>query len=197
VDGIIVLHIHGKRVNIEYREGKPVERQTFNFRTPLADVNQSLRLEVREGRGAVRITQQPALDNNYSASVLIEDRQDGASFYSIALYWDEAEMPSGRLDRLVWSGAVDGVAIVSCRANHCESKAQSGQPVGREKARFTRPLPEGDVAVTLDETTGRAGIRLLEQPSAANQYTARVEIRAMPGGGDCSFTLNWPRPRRR
>jgi hypothetical protein len=195
VDGIVILHLRGKRVDIEYREGQPVERQTFHYRTPLTDVNQNLRLEVREGRGSVRITQQPKLDNNYTASVAIEDRQDGASLYSIALYWDEAATPSGRMDRLVWSGTVEGETIVSCRANHCESKAEGGPTAGREKTKFTRPLPDGDVTVSLDETTGRAGIRLLEQPTAGNQYTARVQVTAMPGGGDCSFTLSWPRPR--
>lgn len=195
VDGIAILHLRGNRVDLEYRQGEPVVRQAFRFRAPLPDLNQAVRVDVREGRGSVRVLAHPRLDNGYTASIAIEDRQDGASFYSIAVYWDRASPPSGRMDRVVWSGTVDGDVVVSCRANRCET--EGGRLTMRVKSKFTRPLPEDAVPVTLDETSGSADIRLIEQPSPSNHYTARVQVRAMPGGGECSFTLSWPRPARR
>lgn len=195
VDGIIVLHIHGQRVEIEYRQGAPVQRQSYRFNDALPDSSQDVRLEVLESRGSVNITQQPRADNNYTADITIEDRQDGSFPYSIALYWDDAAPLAGRRDHLTWTGVVTGEVIVTCRAERCESAVQSGGPVGRERVKFTRPLPDSGVRVTLDDTEGRAEIRLLERPSARNGYAAKVLVRALPGGGACSFVLSWHRLR--
>jgi hypothetical protein len=193
VDGIVVLHVHGERVDVEYRQGAPVERQVFHFSSSLPDIRQNARVEVREGRGAVRVTQQPRIENNFTADVTIEDRQDGASFYSIGVYWDERGTPTGRMDHVTWSGRVDGEVVVGCRANRCEPVVRSGEPVGRPHTKFTRPLPNRDIRVWLDETGGRGDIKLLEQPAANNNFTAKVLIRAFGGGGECSFILSWPR----
>jgi hypothetical protein len=195
VDGIVVLHVRRERVDIEYRQGKPAERQSFHFIGSLPDLRQDVRVEVREGRGAVRVSQQPRIENNFTADITIEDRQDGASFYSIGLYWAESGTPSGRMDHVNWSGRVDGEVTVECHAGQCDPSVESGQPVGRARAKFTRPLPNHDVRVWLDETGGRADIKILEQPSALNHYTVKVLVRAFGGGGDCSFILSWPRER--
>ncbi len=203
VDGIVVLHINGKKLDIEYRQGVPVEHQAFKFESTLPDSRQDVRLEVRQGRGGVRITEQPRIENSYTAAVTIEDRQDGASFYSFALYWEsdrgsfsnEPDRAVGRMDHVSWSGHVDGEAIIACRESSCESKIERGQPVSRERSRFTRPMPAEEMRVFLDRTDGPAEFRLIEEPSSKNNYTARVQIVGMPGGGDCSFVLSWPRPR--
>jgi hypothetical protein len=203
VDGIVVLHINGKKLDIECRQGLPVQRQAFKFNSTLPDSRQDVRLEVREGRGGVLITEQPRIENSYTASVTIEDRQDGASYYSIALHWEadrgsfsnEPDRAVGRMDHVEWSGHVDGDVIVECRESRCESKVQRGQPVTREKSKFSRPMAAEEMRVFLDRDDGPADFRLLEEPSSNNAYTAKVRIQAMPGGGDCSFILSWPRPR--
>ena len=197
VDGIIVLHIRGEQVEIEYRQGAPVEREAFHFYSALPDLAQKVRLEVLESRGSVAVTEQPRIDNNYTASVTIEDRQDGSWPYSIALYWDEAAPLSGRIDHLNWTGRVTGEVLVECRLSSCQSTVQSGDPVGRERFKFTRPLPDSDVRVTLDETGGRGDVRLMEQPSSQNGYKVKVRVRGLPGSGECSFVLSWPRVRAR
>ncbi len=193
VDGIIVLHLHGERVEVEYRQGAPVERQVFHFTSSLPDIRQRLRVEVREGRGAVRVSQQPGIENNFTADVTIEDRQDGRSFYSIGVFWDELGTPTGRMDHLTWSGRVEGEVMVGCRANRCEPVVQTGQPVGREHVKFTRPLPNHDVRVWLDETGGRGDVKIQEQPAASNNFTVKILVKAFGGGGECSFILSWQR----
>lgn len=200
VDGIVVLHIHGRKVELEYKQGAPVRKQRLAFHNALPDTRQSVRVEVREGRGSVTVTSQPRIENDFTADVTIEDRQDGASFYSLALYWEASDMTEERQtrrDHITWSGRVDGEAVIACAASRCESQAREGGPVGRERFKFTRPLPASEVRVTLDETSGRADIRVLEQPSASNNYRASIVIRALQGSaGQCSFVLSWPRPRR-
>jgi len=197
VDGIVILHLHDKRLDVQVQEGSPVERQQFQFHDPLPDTGQNVRLEVQEGRGLVHIVDQPKLDNHYTSAVAIEDRQPGSSFYSIALYWDAStavfEHP-GRNDKVAWSGRVDRQATISCRAKSCVAAALNGVPVADEHFKFSRPLPNHAVEVSLEHPEGRGEIRLIEQPSERNQYTARVLIRDLQSGsGEYSFALIWPR----
>jgi len=199
VDGIDVLYLHGNHLNVQAKEGAPATRQQFNFYDHLPDSRQNARLEVREGRGFVHIIDQPRIENHYTLAVSIEDRQPGSSFYSIALFWDASnqalERGSGRTDKLAWSGRVDQEAVISCQSKTCSSAADGGAPVAEEKFKFSRPLPQRDVEVTLEDAEGRGEIHLAEQPRERNHYTARVSIRdPQSGSGEYSFTLVWKRP---
>ena len=207
VDGTSILSIRGNRVQIEDREGLPVERQRYRFFERLPDSRLDARVEVREGRGYVRILQQPRVDNHYTLAVSVEDRQGGSSFYSLEFYWDASRggffggFPSTPAnvegDRLVWSGRVDDEVMVECRREECRTEAVRGGPVTRERFRFSRPLPVRDTAVSLEGVQGRGEVRLIQQPRDENGYVARVRIRDHQGGaGDYSFTLLWTRPAR-
>jgi hypothetical protein len=201
VDGIDVLYLRDNVVNVKVQEGAAVENQVFRFYDRLPQTRQDLRLEIRQGRGYVHIIDQPRLDNGYTAAISIEDRQPGTGFYSIALYWDasnrffEGAHSPGRSDQLVWTGKVDDEALISCRGKTCESKVIQGAPVANESFKFSKPLPNKDVEVSLEGALGRGQIRLVEQPRRANDYTARVSIHdPQSGSGEYSFTLSWGRP---
>jgi hypothetical protein len=208
VDGVIVLRVRGNRIDIEERQGLPVQRQRFRFFERLPDSRQSARLAVVEGRGHARILEQPRLENNYTLSVLIEDPQGGSSFYSLAFYWESggrffgpaAPGPAYSAERgesLTWSGRVDGETIVSCRREECVAESLRGGSATRDRFRFSRPLPARDTQVSLDRTEGRGQIRLIQQPREENDFTARVHLRDPQGGaGDYSFSLVWARPSR-
>jgi len=197
VDGIVILHLRDKRLDVQVQEGSPVERQQFQFHDRLPDSRQDARLEILEGRGYAHIVDQPRLDNHYTLAVGIEDRQPGSSFYSIALYWDAStavlEHPD-RSDKLAWSGRVDQETVISCRVKSCIAESAHGAPVADEHFKFSRPLPNREVTVSLEQAEGRGEIRLVEQPNERNQYTARVSIRdPQSGSGEYSFALAWPR----
>ncbi len=208
VDSVHVLYARGDRIQIEDKQGLPVQRQRFRFFDRLPQRGLSVRLEVIEGRGRVRILDQPRSGNQYTLAVGIEDPQGGRSFYSLAFFWQAAggffDFPptrgsSGldRGERLTWSGRVDGEAVVECRAESCEASVTVGQPVVRDRYQFSRPLARQNVQVSLEETDGRGEIRLLEQPREQNDYTVRVLIRDPQGGAaDYSFSLSWQRPAR-
>jgi len=198
VDGIVVLHLLDNRLDVQVQEGAPVEHPRFQFHDRLPATRQDARLEIQEGRGYAHIIEQPRLDNHYTLAVAIEDRQPGSSHYSIGLYWDTSnnavEAHAGRSDKMAWSGRVDQEATISCHAKSCFSATLSGAPVADEHFKFSRPLPGRDVQVKLEQTEGRGDIRLVEQPSERNQYTARVSIRdPQSGSGDYSFALVWAR----
>ncbi len=219
VDDVVTLYIRAgaDKLQTETRQGAPPEHQRYRFFDPLPDTRQEVRLTVLEGRGSVRITQQPTLDNNYTVAVTIQDRQDGIGHYSLALYWDASDArqiyrrwrdhgwqgdgiapgkpPAEQTGRVTWRGHVDGDALVECRASSCSSAAQQGLPVDHARFRFTAPLPEREVAVRLDEPSDNDDVRLTEQPSAANGWAARVRITDGCGGARlCGFTLSWPLP---
>ena len=197
VDGIVILHLRDNRLDVQLQEGSPVESQKFQFHDRLPGVRQDARLEVQGGRGYAHIVEQPRLENHYSLSVSVEDRQPGSSFYAIALYWDTStgvmEHPS-RSDKIVWSGRVDQEAVINCRARSCTSSTSNGAPVADEHFKVSRPLPNRDVQVRLEQPEGRGEIRLAEQPTERNQYSARVSIRdPQSGTGEYSFVLVWAR----
>jgi hypothetical protein len=200
VDGIALITIRGDRLDNRVQEGAPVEAQQFRFSAALPEVRQDARVQVVEGRGYVHIVEQPRLENRYTLSIAIEDRQPGSSSYSIAVYWDasnrffESRRPQGRTDQVTWSGRVDEETMVSCQAKTCVSKSARGAPAADERVRFSRPLPARDVDVALELREGRGDIRLVEQPRETNHYTARVAIHDRQGGtGEYAFTLVWPR----
>jgi hypothetical protein len=152
---------------------------------------------VLEGRGSVHVIDQPTIENSYTLALAIEDRQPGSSFYSIALYWDTSNNAfehADKTDHVTWTGRVDERAVISCRKQSCVSSAEQSAPVADEHFKFSRPLPDRDSEVSLDDPTGRGEIRLIEQPRQRNNYTARVSIRDLqPGAGQYSFTLTWNR----
>lgn len=197
VDGIAILHLRGKSLAVQIQEGGPVQNQKFHFYDPLPGTQQQVRVEVLEGRGYVHVVDQPNIENHYTVGVSIEDRQAGSSFYSIAMYWDTSDIPfegTEKTDRVTWTGRVDQGAMISCQKRSCVSSAEHGAPVADEHFKFTRPLPARDSNVRLEDPEGRGEIRLIEQPSERNNYTARVSIRdPQPGSGEYSFTLVWNR----
>jgi hypothetical protein len=199
VDGIAILHLNADKLQVQIKEGEPVARQQYHFYDRLPETRQDARLEVREGRGFVHILDQPRIDNNYTLAISIEDRQPGRSFYSIALYWDTSntlfERKSGRTGKIHWRGRVDEQALISCQDQTCTSSASQGAPVSGEQFKFSRPLPHQDIDVRREDQDGRGEIRLVEQPSERNHYTARVSIRDPQGGAaEYAFTVVWTRP---
>ena len=186
VDGTAILHLAGKRLAVQIQDGAPVERQKFHFSDALPQSQQTVRVEVLEGRGYVHVVDQPSIENHYTLAVAIEDRQPGSSFYSIALYWDASgnvfEQGAEKTDHVAWKGRVDEAAIISCHKQSCVSSAEQGAPVADEHFKFSRPLPDRDTEVRLEDPEGRGEIRLIEQPRQRNNYTARVSIRDPQGG---------------
>lgn len=201
VDGLALLYLRGDKLQVQIQEGGPVAGQQYRFSHPLTASRQDVRLRVLEGRGYVHIVEQPRIDNQFTLVLSIEDRQPGSSFYSIALYWDSSERffePRRRgekIESITWSGRVDEEAMVSCQSRSCTSAAAHGAPVAGERFKLSRPLPNQPVEVTLADKQGRGEVRLVEQPSERNHYTARVSIHdSEPGSSDYSFRLDWSRP---
>ena len=91
-----------------------------------------------------------------------------------------------------WRGRVDGADYVQIRGGavtirHVEARNVTGQSYDLPSA-----LPRYPVAIQLNKLRGRGRVELVEQPSAANNYTAVVLIQDPERGDDSyEFELTW------
>jgi hypothetical protein len=213
VDETAVLRIRGDHLDVQSPKGERVQHQRYRFFHLPPDSRQQVRLEILEGRGSVRIARQPTADNDYTMEIDIEDLQQGRAHYSIALYWDSPadEMQEGAkkwrdrgwqgddvsnakesTGKMTWRGHVDSDATVECQASACRSQSTQGMPVGHERVRFEKPLPQQEVAVSLTGDDANGNIRVVQQPLRSNNYAVRVQIADGCGNRkECMFTLTW------
>ena len=94
-----------------------------------------------------------------------------------------------------FSGRVDELTVFRIRAGRVYAEARKGQPVAVDRFTFTQPLPRTSLReFRLEKEEGRGGVRLLERPSAANGWTAAIEVSdPKKGAGRYVFRLYWRR----
>jgi hypothetical protein len=190
--GVVALRVHGTSVDATPANKRLFSGQRHRFLDRLPDRRQNIRIDVIEGRGTVRIVEQPAENNRFTASVSIEDPLPDRSTYLLAFYWDTGrdirlDLPPSEIEETMWwQGGVTGEVVVSCRGNSCAAEPGAGRAVARFN--FNRPLPGRAVKVELENEQPEDAVELIEQPSESNDYAARVRIRNATG---CRFGLRW------
>ena len=85
---------------------------------------------------------------------------------------------------VVWSGYVDNKIQISIRGNQLSSYTVAGKTYASNNFRFSSSLPSQDVTVRVDKKDGRGDVRIFQQPSRSNNYTAVIEIEDGDGGAD-------------
>ena len=211
IDGSATLYIQGRNVDAQGRTTGAVDRPRFRFDEPLPASPVTVEVRVRQGRGNVRVVEQPSRQNDYSAVVQIDNRDRGADNYSLDFYWtddrrDGRGVTPDRRGRgrgrgtsayaddnsATWSGQVDDEALILFRGRESFATAVRGPRVQGQRSNFSSPLPRRAVNVRLEDARGRGQVELLEQPGASNGYSAKVRILDdQSGSGDYAFTLTW------
>lgn len=91
-----------------------------------------------------------------------------------------------------WRGTIDDTAQVRVQESNVEVRAVSGSAYSDGTFNFSSPLPFRRVTVRLNKISGRGDIRIIQQPSRENDYTAIVEIRdTNRGPSNYEFELSW------
>ncbi len=88
VDDTTIVYVHEHDVRTRDVSGKGsrnVSSEVFG-RLPRGPIQ--VFLDRREGRGRIRIIQQPRPDNDFTAAVRIQDPQSGRGHYSFSLRWN-------------------------------------------------------------------------------------------------------------
>ena len=92
VDGTDEILIRGQEVRVRHLAAKPIQRQDYRFTAPLPEWDVDLQLLKIEGRGEVRLVEEPSSWNDYTAVVRIDDeKQLGDSYYEFELTWSEGD----------------------------------------------------------------------------------------------------------
>ncbi len=212
VDGADDILIRGRSVRVDHLGAKPIQYQDHRFSAPLPARAVEVELHPIEGRGTVRLMEQPSKRNDYTVVVRIEDRRGGASDYEFEVVWDEDDGwgddwgSDGRSDDrwnddsdgddgvFRWKGRVDIGAEIEIRGGSHTVTNLGGQGVREDRVEFESSLPERDVPVSLRKLDGRGVVELIQAPDAKNGYTAIIRIEDDKRGADnYELELRWRR----
>lgn len=209
VDGVDEILVRGRSVRVNHLEAKPIQRQDYRFSDPLPAHAVEVELGVVEGRGTVRLMEQPSERNDFTAVVRIEDDGGGASDYEFELVWDDDDDWGGDWGDDIrwnddsdgdgygvfrWKGRVDIGAEIEIRGDRHSVHDDGGQGTREMRSRFVSSLPASDVIVSLRKLDGRGAVELVQTPDAGNDYTAIIRIEDDKGGADTyELELSWRR----
>lgn len=92
-----------------------------------------------------------------------------------------------------WQGLVDGSDNIRLRGSNVNVTHLSSGLIQQGSHQLSAALPYSPVQVTMNKVRGRGQIRLLEQPTASNNYTAVVQVddQSQQGNAWYEFTLDW------
>ena len=88
VDGKVQITIRGDRMDTREIAGPMTNALQYRVYDALPARSGQVRLQTQQGRGSVKIAQQPDISNDYSAVITVEDPQGGRAFYAFQLFWD-------------------------------------------------------------------------------------------------------------
>jgi hypothetical protein len=92
-----------------------------------------------------------------------------------------AEPTTGAVD---WRGRVDDRVQLVIRGRSLEERTVSGTSQAMGRTVFSSGLPAVPVQVNVLSLSGRGAVRVIQQPSRLNGFTAIVEIHDSAGGAD-------------
>lgn len=86
--------------------------------------------------------------------------------------------------KVFWKGVVDDKVQLSIHGDELRTNVISGSNKGDGVFSFTAALPNEAVTVTASAKEGRGSVKVVQQPSSSNGFTAIVEIYDDNGGSD-------------
>jgi hypothetical protein len=84
--------------------------------------------------------------------------------------------------RAFWRGTVDSRVQISLSGKNITSNTLAGRDYGSGVFSFTSALPRRNVSVEVIKKAGRGDVRVIQQPSRSNDFTAIIEIVDDQGG---------------
>jgi hypothetical protein len=210
VDGEVRVFMRGNDVWTQDVNGRQNRRSQARVARALPALPGQVRVQLVDGRGDVRVIQQPNSRNNYTAVVTIRDDGRRADRYRLVAYWqpvgrvggrwgDRDRDDDGRYDRgdidgmLRWSGAVDDEVEIRIQGRNVDTRTLSGNGARDVRANINgRALPRRDLQLRVRERQGRGTVTVVQQPGQYNGYTAVIRVRDRQGGfGYYDFDVSW------
>ena len=102
---------------------------------------------------------------------------------------DEGGRTTGRVR---WRGTVDDDVHLVIRDDRIEVRTIGGSEYNNATYNFTSPLPRRRVSVNAIRLKGRGDVRVIQQPSRDNDFTAVVQVRDPSGGArEYEIEISW------
>ena len=108
------------------------------------------------------------------------------ALFAVSSVQAQSESASGKV---FWRGSVDNKVHLTIKSDTLEQKTVEGSEKPLGKFSFTAPLPNQAVTVQVSRKEGRSKkVKVIQQPTAENDFTAIVEIHD-DGGGARDYVL--------
>lgn len=150
----------------------------------------------RDGRGDVRVIQQPSRTNDYTAIIQVVDSRGGSDNYTVDISWTRSSANSGnepyRSGSVRWRGRVDQTADIIISGSDVQTQDAAGTGLSGVTFNITGYLAARPGSVTARKRNGRGSVTVKQLPSWENDFTAIVQV-FDPGGGadDYEVDINW------
>lgn len=195
------LQLKRYTVDLVDRTSEELRRNSFNSRSAIEEAFLAHQIDAAAG-----LFQQMVRDNRRAselrdASAILTDLARRApSFGSNNFLWRNVQSAindinrelgtssgggntgGSTIGRVFWRGTVDDRVHLVIRGANIETRTISGQTYFDGVFNFTSPLPARQVSVDVSKTRGRGSVRVIQQPSRFNDFTAIVEIYDREGG---------------
>lgn len=197
VDGTANIEIRGRTIRTTDASDTGLQVFSENIRNalPRRAVNVSARRI--EGRGDVRVIQQPSRFNDFTAIVQIDDPRAGADSYRVEMSWagsgfDTHPDEPYRSGSVRWRGRVDQTVNIVISGIDVQSIDDSGTGLSGVSHDITGTLARRPGSVTVRKRSGRGSVTVLQQPSRDNDYTAIIQIfDPSSGSDDYEIDISW------
>lgn len=94
--------------------------------------------------------------------------------------------------QMTWRGRVDSEVLLEVRGNVVTEKLVGGKSFNNGRFTFTSAMPARQLTLRIENKKVRGTVELIEQPSAANGYTAVIRVRdPQRNAADYEFVLIW------
>lgn len=196
VDDRANIIIRGSQITTQNVSGNGITTRRENVYGSLPRRNVTVQVNKREGRGDVRVIQQPSRANNFAAVIQVYDSRGGRDNYGIEVTWTgggwgnvEEPYSSGTVQ---WRGRVDQTVDIIISGDYVDSRDVAGTGMIVTSSRLTGYLAQRPGRVTATRRNGRGQVQVIQQPSRNNDYTAIVRISDTDGGADnYSVDIRW------
>jgi hypothetical protein len=93
---------------------------------------------------------------------------------------------------MTWSGDVDDTTLIYFHGSDVRTRDIFGKASNQTSAQVLSRLPRGPIQVFLARWAGRGQVRVVQQPTPDNDFTAAVRVHdPQPGRGRYDFALAW------
>ncbi len=147
------------------------------------------RLKQREKEEADRRAEQTRVEEPRKAEAPIEPPRAEQTRLELT----RVEPPNLRSGTVTWRGLVKGVDDVVMRGSSASLQHVAGAAPKDAKGVFSTAMPNAPISVRLVAASGPAMIRIIQQPSAGNNFTTIVRVGegSKADGKPHTFTLRW------